>query len=153
MMKYSFGYVLLLACGFVVPALSQEDDTPIKAKDFKCQLMPVLKTSPSRLYPDVCTLKHPAFICGGYCHSSHEPAKVKKIKDNSHGSEPTWEIRLKEDCNCCLPITDTSTDSAATVHWPLNCPNDGETRNKTEEITIQFPASCECIDCTSHSGL
>jgi len=141
-MKYSFVFVLL---GFVVPALSQ-DTTPIKAKDFDCQLMPVLKESPSRLYPDVCTLKHPAFICGGFCHSSHEPAKVKKI-DASPGSNPTWEIRLKENCNCCLPMTDSGTDSTATVDWPLNCPNDGEIRNKTEQITIQFPSSCECIDC------
>ena len=146
-MKYSFLSMLLVTCGFVVSALSQD---PPKAKDFDCQIMPVLKESSSRLYPDVCTLRHPAFICGGFCPSSHIPSKVKKIA-GSPGSEPTWEIRLKEDCSCCLPIT--GGNSATTIDWPLKCPNDGETRNETEKITIQIPTSCECIECKRRAGL
>ena len=111
----------------------------LDAKDYDCQLLPVVKKFPSRMYPEQCSLTIPTYICAGFCTSSVDPVKAKRRKDQ----KDIWEIQLKEDCGCCIP-TNNRINTAFVRVWKLDC-LDGVERN--ESVTIQWPSRCSCMQC------
>lgn len=135
-MKYSLEILLLAVCGSI---LSQDlDSESISPHEFGCQIIGVLKTSPSKKYNE-CTVEYPTTICGGYCRSSGEPSRVKKLE----GDKDDYILRMNEHCDCCLPVLSSVT--LEEVSWPLNCPDDSVTR--FQNISIPFVKSCQCLSC------
>lgn len=116
-------------------------DAKTSAKTYGCQLLPVVRTFPSRLYPTECTLTVPTYVCAGFCESAVEPVKAKKSKEY----EDVWDIQFKQDCYCCIP-TARKMHTAVIDEWKLDCPS-VESEERNESVTLQWPSHCSCTQC------
>lgn len=132
--------ILILCCLASMAIANSGSDIDVKTYD--CQLLPVVKTLPSRLYADECTLTIPTWVCAGFCESSAEPFKARKKKNSNY-----YEIQFKEDCSCCIPAAH-KLRTARVKEWKLDCIGDKE-RNET--VTLQWPTGCTCTVCRSSS--
>lgn len=111
----------------------------LDARTYGCQLLPVLKTVNSRLYPEDCTLTIPAYVCAGFCESSVQPVKARK----SRKYKDVWQVQFKEDCGCCIP-TNNRINTALIKEWKLDCLGGAE---RNESVTLQWPSRCSCTQC------
>ena len=120
-------------------------DRRIRPRD-GCELLPVLETIPSQLYPDNCTLTVPTYICAGFCKSTERPVRdlVRPRQTVALGLKDTVQmIHLKQyRCDCCS----SSHNSTITVkaNFALNCKDEV---HRTETVIVQLPTSCGCMRC------
>ena len=133
---------ILVVCSLASLAIAYSG-SELDVKTYGCQLLPVVKTLPSRLYADQgCTLTIPTWVCAGFCESSAEPFKAKKKKNAD-----VYEIQFKEDCSCCIPAAHRL-HTAKVDQWKLDCIGDEE---RNESVTLQWPTGCTCTGCRGSS--
>ena len=136
--------VIFIVC-WLASLVIADSGSDLDVKTYGCQLLPVVKTLPSQLYADECTLTIPTWICGGFCESSVEPFRARKKKN----TKDVYEIQFKEDCSCCSPVANRL-HTAKIEAWKLDCIG-GKERNET--VTLQWPTSCSCTGCRGSSKL
>lgn len=130
--------LLWLALLLIAESDSSAPSLAPSARKYGCQLLPVLKHFPSRLYPEECSLTVPFFVCAGFCESSVEPHRAKKKAQND-----VYEIQFREDCKCCTPVP-RSVQPAEIKEWKLNCTG-GIQRNET--VNLRMVGECSCTQC------
>lgn len=131
--------VLLWLALLVIAESDSSSPSPApNAQTYGCQLLPVLKHFPSRLYPKNCSLTVPFFVCAGFCESSVEPYRARKKAQHD-----VYEIQFRGDCKCCTPVT-RSVQPAEIKEWKLNC-KEGIQRNET--VHLRMVGECSCTQC------
>ena len=138
--------VSVVLCLLPILVVEGSEET-VKAKDWGCQILAVYKEDDSRLHAG-CTVKYPAFICGGYCKSEHLPSAEQKNKGTD--SEPLYQISMKKDCSCCQP---SSWSDEVTINATMVVCGGEKRTDLTEAITFLFPTDCYCVSCIPQPGL
>ena len=129
----------LLIVSWLVTLVIAKELELLTAKNYDCQLLPIVRKLASRIYPQECSLTVPTYVCAGFCESTAEPVKARKSKIY----RDVWQIQFKENCDCCIP-TNNRVNTAVVKEWKLDC-LDGVERN--ESVVLQWPSNCSCTQC------
>ena len=122
----------------------QEGSSTTVRREF-CQAYNVVKTFDLRdpVTNDICTLKIPSIVCGGFCES--ETVMTSKHYEGN-AATGIHQLLAETNCNCCEPLQQPLLHDVQPL--VLTC-LEGQKWNYTVKIQVPVSNECSCRTCSS----